>query len=144
LLFLGEKIAKLLDITKKIGKHKNGRYQPTKLSRQSVRTDERVAKGIIIVRHSVVRYWVSCVVGLREEESRTNQGNYLVSPDGLVTGGIIVRCRSRLSLVSEREKVVPTNETLVSPDVIVSFVAGLVRRWSQPERKGKELGQAGL
>jgi hypothetical protein len=61
-----------------------------------------------------------------------------------VTGGIIVRCCSRLSLVSEREKVVPTNETLVSPDVIVSFVAGLVRRRSQPERKGKELGQAGL
>jgi hypothetical protein len=27
---------------------------------------------------------------------------------------------------------------------LVSFVAGLVRRWSQPQRKGKELGQAGL
>jgi hypothetical protein len=45
-------------------------------------------------------------------------------------------------LVSEREKVISTNETLVSPDVIFSFVAGLVRRWSQPERKGKELGQS--
>jgi hypothetical protein len=95
----GGKNRKILDITKKIGKHKNGRYQPTKLSRQSVRTDERVAKGIIIVRHSVVRYWVSCVVGLREEESRTNQGN-----SGQSGRHSLVRCWSRSSLVSAREK----------------------------------------
>ncbi len=94
-------------------------------------------------------FLVSLVVGLSPGESDTNQRNYLVSPDERVAEGIIVRHRvvrywSRVSLVSERKKVVPTNETLVSPDVIVSFVSGLVRRWSQPERKGKELGQAGL
>jgi hypothetical protein len=36
----GEKNRQILDITQKFGKHKNGSYQPTKLSRQSVQTNE--------------------------------------------------------------------------------------------------------
>jgi hypothetical protein len=62
---------------------------------------------------------VSFVVGLSPGESDTNQRNYLVSPDERVAKGIIVRHSvvrywSRVSLVSERKKIVPTNETIWS------------------------------
>jgi hypothetical protein len=109
----GGKNRQILDITKKFGKYKNGRYQPAKLSRQSVRTNE--LQGFFF--GSLL---VSFVVCLRPGESDTNQRNYLVSPDERVAKGIIivrhsvVRYWSRVSWVSERKKVVPTNETICS------------------------------
>ncbi len=89
----------------------------------------------------------------------TNQRNYLVSQSGRTScrSFFLVRFWSRQSLVSAREKVIPTNETTwsvrtnewpkVSSFVIGSFVTGLVCRWSRRGRKSyqptKLSGQSG-
>jgi hypothetical protein len=85
---------------------------PTNESTWSVRTNE-------LQEFFFVRFWSRSSLVSAPGGSDTNQRNYLVSLDERVAEGIIVRHSvvrywSRVSLVSERKKVVPTNETIWS------------------------------